>query len=101
LAGSKNLESVAQRLEAKLASDPTLHFFQLRREEFNRIAARCAHHMMMSAAVQALLVTHHSIAKIDLESQSTLAQELERSIDRRVTDAGIFLLNEEMEFLSA
>ena len=41
---------MTQGLEAELNSDAALHVFQFGREEFNRVAARGAHHVVMRTA---------------------------------------------------
>src|SRR5215469_13102918 len=85
LAGSEDMESVTQRLKVELTSNATLHFFQFGREEFNGIAARRAHHVVMRAAIEAVLVSHHAVLEVDLEGQSALGQQFERAIHRRVS----------------
>jgi hypothetical protein len=101
LAGSENLEAVAQGLEVKLVPDAALHFFDFGREEFNGVAARGADHVVMGPAIQAVLVTHHSILEIDIEGQPAAGEQLERSIDGGVSDGRICLLDEPMQVLGA
>ncbi len=99
LAGSQDLETVAQGLEVKLVSYAALHFFDLGREEFNGVTARGADHVVMRAAIQAVLVTRHAVLKIYLEGQPAMGEQLERSIDGGVADGGIRLLDEPMQVL--
>ena len=56
---------------------------------------------MMRATVQAMLVARHSILKINLVSQAALGEQFERSIDGRVPDARILVLDQSMKVLRA
>ena len=57
--------------------------------------------MVVSAAVQPMLIAHHPILKIDLESQPALREQLERPVNGRVPDARVFLLDQPMQILGA
>ena len=55
----------------------------------------------MRAAVQAMLVAHHSILKIDFERQAALTKQFQGPIDGRIPDAWILLLDKLMKILCA
>jgi hypothetical protein len=101
LAGSEDLEAVAQGREVKLVSNAALHFFDFGGEEFKGVAARGADHVVMRAAIQAVLVTDDSVLKIDLEGQPAMGEQLEGSIDGGVPDGRIRPLDEPMQVVGA
>lgn len=79
--------------EAELLSNPVLDFFQFRGKELDGIAARCTHHVVVRSAIQAVLVTHHAIAKVDFISEAALSEEFEGPVHSGVADARIELFD--------
>jgi len=92
---------VARRLKPELFADPALHLFEFRRKEFSGIAARGTHHVVMRAAVQAMLVACDSVLEVDLKRQAALSKQLDRPIDGRVPDARILSFHQVVQFLRA
>jgi len=89
---------VAQRPEPEFFADSTLHVVEFGGKELNRVAARCADHVVMCAAVQAMFVADDPVLKIDFERKSALGKQLKSAVDRGVPDARILLLDELVQF---
>ena len=99
VAGSEDLEGVAKRDESELLAYPARHSLQFGREKLDRVAARCADHMVMRAPIQAALISDHSIPKIDLIGQAALCKQLQSSVDGCIADARIALSYSPMKLL--
>src|ERR1051325_1958208 len=68
-------------------------FFQLvdfRREQFNRRITLSTHHVVVVATIELMLITRHAIRKRNGRGQSTLCQQLERTVNGGKADLGIF-----------
>jgi len=89
LAGAEDLERVSSGEKAELLSDPALDFFQFRGKELDGITARCTNHVMVCSAIQAVLVTHHAVAKVDFIGEAALSEEFEGPVHSGVADARI------------
>ena len=53
----------------------------------------------MAAAIVLVLVARDAIVEGDLAGQTAFGQQFQCPVDRRVSDAGVFLLNEPMKFV--
>ena len=54
----------------------------------------------MAATVVLVLVARDAVVKGNFAGQSALGQQLERAVDRGVADAGVFFLNQAVQFVS-
>ncbi len=68
-------------------------------KEFHRTAALRANHVVMAAAVVLVLITGNAIVEGDFAGQSAFGQKLQSAIDGGVTNAGIFLLHQAVQFV--
>jgi hypothetical protein len=84
----------------EFSGDPTLHLFDLRREEFNGITAYRAHHVMVTAAIEAVLVASNAVMEFHCRGQSALREQLQRAINGGVADRRIVPLYQFVQFLS-
>jgi hypothetical protein len=81
------------------AADLLLELANFLREKFDRAAAIRANHVVMAAAIVLVLVTGNAVVKGDFAGQATLCQQFQGAVDRGVADAGIFFLDEAVEFV--
>ena len=68
-------------------------------EKLNRTATVSADHMVMASAVVLMFEASNSIVKRNFAGQAAFGQQLKRSIDGRVSDAGVFLLDQAVKFV--
>ena len=99
LADAINLEGVARREVVVLLSNLLLEFADFLRKELNRTAAFGADHVVMAAAVVLMLVASNAVVKGNLAGESTLGEKLQSAINGGVADAGVFFLDEAVEFI--
>ena len=83
----------------KFAADLLLELADFLRKELHRTAAVRTDHVVMAAAIVLMLVAGNPVVKGHLAGQSALGQQLQRPVDGGVSDAGIFFLNQAMEFI--
>lgn len=98
-ANAVDLKSVTGRQVAMLSPDLLRQFADFLGEEFHRTAAIGAHHVMVTAAVVLMFVTGDAVVKGNFARQSAFREQFQRSINRGVTDAGVFLLHQAMQFV--
>ncbi len=101
LAGAQDLQVVARRAKAKLLANAPRGFFNLRSEKLHGVAAPCAHHMMMRAAIQTVLVPLHAVLKVHLRGEPALREKLQCAVDRGVADARVGGADYAVQFLGA
>ena len=99
VANPVNLKSVARGQIMVLAADLPLDFSHLGREEFHRGAAFGAHHVVMAAPVVLMLVAGNAVMEGDFAGESAPGQKLQRAVDSGEADAGIFLLDQAVQFI--
>jgi hypothetical protein len=68
-------------------------------KEFHGAATIGADHVVMAAAIVLVLVAGDAIMKGDFAGQSALREQLQRTVYRRISDAGIFFLHQAMKFV--
>jgi hypothetical protein len=98
-ADSVDLEGVPGGEIAVLKPDLTLELADFLGEKFNRVAALGAHHVVMAAPVVLVLVTGDAVVEGHFAGQATLGQQFQRAVDGGVANAGVFFLNQAMEFV--
>ena len=81
------------------ASDLAFELAYFLREKFHGTAAVGADHVVMAAAIVLVFVSSDAVVKGDFAGESALGEEFQRPIDGGVTDAGVFLLDEAVEFV--
>ena len=99
LADTINLEGVAGGNVTVLASDLALDFSDFLREKFNRGAALCTYHVVMTAAVVLVFVTRDAVVKGDFAGQPATRQKLQRPVDGGETNARIGFLDQAIQFV--
>lgn len=82
------------------ASDFLFQLIHFPGKEFHGTAALRANHMVMTAPVVLVFEAGNAIVEGDFAGESTLRQQLERAINRGVTNASIFLLHQAVQFIS-
>jgi hypothetical protein len=97
LADAVNLKSVPGREVAVLASDFLLEPVHFVRKKLDRASALGADHMVMTAAVILMLVASNPVVESDLAGQSAFRQQLQRSVDRGISNARVFFLHQAMK----
>jgi hypothetical protein len=88
---------MARRLIVIAATDLLLKPFDLARKELDRTATIRANHMMVATPVVLMFVAGDAIMKGDFAGQATLGQQLECAVNSRVTDPGVFFLDQPMQ----
>jgi hypothetical protein len=81
------------------ATNFLLQFTYLLRKEFDGAAAFGADHMVVAATIVLMLVAGNAIVERYDTREATLGEQLQGAVDRGVTDAGIFSLNEAVQFV--
>jgi len=99
-ADTVNLESVTCGRVMVPAADLLLQLIYFLGEKFHRTAAFGADHVMVAAAIVLMLIARNAVVERDFARQSALGEQLECAIDRGITDAGIFLLHQAVQFVS-
>ena len=94
-----NLKRVSSGEVVIFVSDFLLKLSDFLREKLNRTAATGTDHVMMAAAVVLVLVAGDPVMKCNFTGQAAFGQQLERAVNGGVADAGIFLLDQAMEFV--
>jgi len=90
---------MARRLIVIAATDLLLKPFDLARKELDRTATIRANHMMVATPVVLMFVAGDAIMKGDFAGQATLGQQLECAVNSRVTDPGVFFLDQPMQLV--
>ena len=99
LANSVDLEGMTGRQEVIFAADFLLQLIDFGGEKLNRTSAIGAHHVVMATPVVLMFVAGDAIVESDFAGQTALGQELKSAVDGGVSDAGVFLLDQTMEFV--
>jgi hypothetical protein len=94
-----DLERVAGGQVAILAADLLFELANFLGKKFHRAAAAGADHVVMAAAVVLVLVTSNAVVEGNLAGQSAFRQQLQRAVNRGVSDAGIFFLYQAVKFV--
>ena len=81
------------------AADLVLELANLGREKLHRGAALGAHHVVMAAPVVLMLVAGDAVVKRNFAGQAATGQELQRAVDGSKADAGIFFLDQPVQFV--
>jgi hypothetical protein len=81
------------------AANFLLELTDFRRKEFHRTSTLGANHVVVAAAVVLMLVPGDAVVERYFAGQATLGQQLQGSIDRGVTDPGVFFLHEAVQFI--
>ena len=84
----------------KFLSNTKFYLLNLGGEELDRIAARCADHVVMVASIHVMLEPGYAVAKLNFGRQTTLNKEFKRTIDGGVADRGLLLFNQIMQLFS-
>jgi hypothetical protein len=84
-------------LEAMFSCHCILERFKFCREEFDNLSTLRADHVIVMLVLVVVLVVRTTVAKPDLTRKASLSQELESSVNGRLSNARIFLLNEPVE----
>ena len=82
----------------ELFADAVLDLLNLRREEFDGVAADGTDHVVMVAPVQAVLIAGDAVVKLNHRGQAALSKELESAINSGVSDCGVAFLDQAMQF---
>lgn len=83
-----------RRAEAEFVRHFVLHFFDLFREKFNNMPAFRADHVVMMFVIIMMLVICPVIAEPNFPCKARFRQELQGSVNRRVADRRVFLLDQ-------
>src|SRR6185312_13466304 len=81
-------------VETILTADLFLNLGYFRREKLHRRSTFAAHHVMMAAPIELVLVTRHSVRKRNHTRQAALRKQLQGAIDGCKPDFGVFLPNQ-------
>ena len=81
------------------AADLLLDLSDLRRKKLYRRAALRTHHVVMAAAVVLVFVARDAVMESDFTRQAAASEKFERAIDGGESDAGIFFLDEPVQFV--
>src|SRR5215472_12902895 len=88
-----DLKVVTGSVKTVFAADLLLQLADLGREEFDRGAAFCAHHVMVAAAVELVLVAGHAVRKRHHAGQPAFGQQFERAVDGGEAYLGVSFLD--------
>jgi len=91
LTNAVDLKIVASSVKMVFAPDLLLKLADFRRKELDRGAALGAHHVMVAAAVELVLVARHAVGKRNGAGQAAFRQKLERAINGGEADLRVFL----------
>jgi len=83
-----------------LASDFLFELTNFLREKLYRAATLRADHVVMAATVVLMLIAGNPIVEGYLAGEPAFGEKLQRAVDRGVTDAGVFSLDEAVQFVS-
>jgi len=86
-------------LEAMFSCHCILERFELCGEEFDNLSTLRADHVIVMLVLIVVLVVRTSVTKPYLTGQSSLSQELESSVNSRLANARIFLLDQSIKIL--
>lgn len=81
------------------AADLLFELTYFLRKEFYGAAAFGADHVVMTAAIVLMFVAGDAVVEGNDARKTALGKQFERAVDRGVTDAGVFLLNEAVQFV--
>jgi hypothetical protein len=94
-----NLKSVTGSGVIVSASNFLLQLIYFVRKELHRTAALGTNHMVMAAPVVLMFIAGDAIVESDFAGQSAFRQQLESAVYRCVADAGVFLLDQPVQFI--
>jgi len=80
-------------------ADLLFDFADLLRKELDGTAALSADHVVMAAAVVLMFVAGNAVMKGDFAGQAAFGEKFQGAVDGGVSDAGVFFLNQTMEFV--
>jgi hypothetical protein len=81
------------------AADFLFELIHLARKEFHGTAALGAYHVVMAATVVLVLVAGNAIVEGDFAGQAALGKKLQRAVNRGVSNSGVFLLHQAVQFV--
>ena len=87
-------------LEAMLRGHRVLNRFQLGRKELDDLATLGTDHVIVMLMFVVVFVVGDAVAKANFARESCFGEQLERAIDSRLADAGIFLLDQPVEIFA-
>ena len=90
---------MARASEVISAADFLLQYADLGREELNGTAAIGANHVVMATPVVLMLVTGDAVMEGDFAGQAALGKQFQGAVYGGVSDTGVFLLHQAMEFV--
>ena len=93
-----DLEGVAGSFVVVFVADLLPESFDFGGEELDRTAATGADHVVVAAAVVLMFVAGDAVMKGDFAGEATLGEQLQRAVDGRVTDLGVFLFDQAVQF---
>ena len=98
-ANTVDLEGVAGSDIVILAPDLLLNISHFFCEKLHRTAALGANHVMVTAPVVLVFKPGDSVMKCNFAGQTALRQQFQRAIHGGVADAGIFFLDQPVQFI--
>ena len=98
-AHSIDLERVACGQIVILAADFLFKVPHLLREKLDRASTFRANHVVMAAAIVLVLIAGNAVVKGYLAGQAAFGEQLERAVDRGVSDACVPFLHQSMQFV--
>ena len=98
-ADSIDLKGVASGEVMVFATDLLLELTDFPGKELDGAATVGTDHVVMAAPVVLVFVTGNAVVEGDLAGQAALRQQFQRAVDRCVADAGIFFLDQAVEFV--
>jgi hypothetical protein len=97
VADAVDLKAVTCGRELKLFAHATLHGFHLSGKELDGITANSADHMVMVAAMEAMLVAGNAIAEFNLRGQPAVGKEFQGTVHSGVADSWVVLFHEAVQ----
>ena len=99
-AGSPHSQAMMRKLEPEFVRHLILQSFDLRRNEFDHLAAFGTDHMIVMLVFEVVFVIGLVVAKANFTSEPGFGEQLEGAIDRRVADRRILLLDEPVQIFT-
>ena len=99
-ANSNNPQQVLGHLEAVLCRHRVLDRLQLSRKELDDPATLRADHMIVMLVLVVMFVVGNAVTETNFARESGFGQQLQRSVDRGLPDAGVFPFDEPVEILT-
>ena len=88
-----------KRFESIPPNDLVLELLNLFVVKLDQGATFCADQMVVMGVFVIVLIEHSAVVKFELASKSALLQELESSVNSRLANARIFLLDQSIKIL--